>query len=152
MSVKTWDPAPSAGADNTGRLLLGAARAFEINLTARLRALGYADVRLAHSAVFAHLDGDGTRVVDLAERAGMTKQSMTELVNDLVAKGYLERRPDLADRRAKLVVATAVGRQLLRDAVAEIRGIEATYRAQFGEAQVDALRVMLAALAARPEM
>jgi len=135
--------------ENTGRLLLRAIRAFEADLAARLRARGYTDARLAHSAVFAHLGRDGSRVVDLAERAGMTKQSMGELVEDLVVKGYLERRADPTDRRAKLVVATARGRRHIGDALDEIERIEESYRAQLGETKMKELRSMLAAIAAQ---
>jgi DNA-binding MarR family transcriptional regulator len=136
-----------ASADNIGRLLLRAARAFEIDLNAGLHAHGYTDIRLAHSAVFAHLDRGGSRVVDLAERAGMTKQSMAELIADLVDKGYLERHPDPTDGRAKLIAATERGRRLLRVAMTEIGRIEGGYRTRLGEYPMDTLRSTLAALA-----
>jgi DNA-binding MarR family transcriptional regulator len=147
LSVNPGGREAPPGAENIGRLLLRAVRAFEVDLTARLAARGYANIRLAHSAVFAHLDREGSRVVDLAERAGMTKQSMAELVDDLVAKGYLERRPDQSDRRAKLIVATTRGRRLLRDAIAEIGRMEAAYQGRLGNDEVDSLRSMLAELA-----
>lgn len=146
MSVNAGDRKAPAGAENIGRLLLRATRGFDVDLNTRLRTRGYADIRLAHSAVFAYLDVDGTRGVDLAERAGMTKQSMAELVDDLVGKGYLERRPDPTDRRAKLIVATARGRRHMRDGVAEIGRIEAAYRVRLGEQDMTALRSMLTML------
>lgn len=65
--------------------------------------------RPAHSAVFANIDADGTRLTTLAERANMTPQSMAELVNDLEHMGYLRRQPDPTDRRAKLITLTARG-------------------------------------------
>lgn len=64
---------------------------------------GFADVRRAHNAVFMHLPAEGLRLTELAASAGMTKQAMGELVDDLVAKGYLRRDPDPADGRAKLI-------------------------------------------------
>src|SRR3712207_9178711 len=80
--------------ENIGRLLLRAQRDFDTELNARLRERGYPDVRLAHSALFAHIDPEGTRSSELAERAGMTKQGMGQLVADLEKKGYVERVED----------------------------------------------------------
>ena len=60
--------------------------------------------------VLQYLDDAGTRVSVLAERAQITKQSMAELVAHLERHGYVERVPDPADGRAKLVRATDRGR------------------------------------------
>ncbi len=66
--------------------------------------------RPAHSGVFAHIDLGGTRLTVLAERANMTPQAMKDLVDDLVRLGYVARRPDPTDGRAKLVTLTERGR------------------------------------------
>jgi len=78
----------------------------------RLAARGFPDVRPAHNAVFQYLDAEGTTVSTLAERAEMTKQAMGELVAHLEERGYVDRVPDPADRRAKLVRPTAKGRKV----------------------------------------
>ena len=65
---------------------------------------GFDDIRRAHNAVVVNLPATGRRLTELAEAAGMTKQAMAQLVDDLVATGYLARRPDPDDRRAKLIV------------------------------------------------
>jgi DNA-binding MarR family transcriptional regulator len=75
----------------------------------RYAAAGFADLRLAHDVVFALLRPDGDRIVDLAKRAQMTKQSMGYLVAYLEAHGYVERVPDPTDRRAQLVRRSARG-------------------------------------------
>ena len=62
-----------------------------------------------HSAVFAQISLEGSRLTDLAHRANMTPQSMAEIVDELVELGYVVRRPDPADRRAKLIVLTRRG-------------------------------------------
>ncbi|MCO1656534.1 MarR family winged helix-turn-helix transcriptional regulator [Pseudonocardia humida] len=80
---------------------------------ARLAERGHSAVRSAHSAVFQYLDDTGTTVSLLAERAQMTKQAMAELVRHLEGHGYLVRVPDPADRRAKLVVPTDRGHEVL---------------------------------------
>jgi hypothetical protein len=70
------------------------------------------------------LDRDGTRLTELAARADMTHQSMGELVDTLESRGYLTRRPDPADGRARLVCLSAKGTRMLRIAVREIGAIE----------------------------
>lgn len=70
------------------------------------------DLRPSHGNAMEQLDlEDGLRLTDMAARAGITVQSMGELVDDLEAKGYLERRPDPHDRRAKRIHLTARGRK-----------------------------------------
>ena len=76
---------------------------------------GFADLRTAHSAVFRHLDPDGTRLTTLAERAGMTKQSMAYLVDALTESGYLTTAADPHDGRAVLVRPTEAGRAVVLD-------------------------------------
>jgi DNA-binding MarR family transcriptional regulator len=80
---------------------------------ARLAGRGHTAIRPAHSAVFQYLDDTGTTVSLLAERAQMTKQAMAELVAYLEAHGYVTRMPDPGDRRAKLVVPTGRGREVI---------------------------------------
>jgi DNA-binding MarR family transcriptional regulator len=127
--------------------LLRAQRAFEAELNARLRGRGYGDIRLAHSAVFAHVDPEGTRSSELALRAGMTKQSMGELVADLEEKGYVERLEDPADRRARVVRLTDKGRRHVRDALVIIGEIEAGYARRLGGGRLRTLRAVLEELA-----
>jgi DNA-binding MarR family transcriptional regulator len=62
--------------------------------------------------VFENLDPGGTRLTELAARAGITRQPMTKLVSVLKQQGYLERRPDPSDGRARIVRPTLTGRQM----------------------------------------
>lgn len=89
---------------------------YQIYLTwlyGRLKVEGFPDIRATHSSVLRRMAGAGVRVTDLAERAGMTKQSMAYLVDDLTALGYVTTAPDPTDGRAKLVVPTKRGENLL---------------------------------------
>jgi DNA-binding MarR family transcriptional regulator len=88
--------------------------------------------RPAHSAVFANIDEDGTRLSELAHRANMTPQAMGELVDDLERIGYLRRRPHPDDRRAKLIVLTPKGRRCIDAAYATIAHIERSLEAKLG--------------------
>src|SRR6188472_1431520 len=104
---------------------------------------GHPEVRPPHGNVFQFLDDEGIRVSVLAERAQVTKQSMAELVIHLERHGYVERVPDPADRRAKLVRSTARGREvyaIARDALADI---ERDWTALLGAAEMRSLRALL---------
>jgi len=115
---------------------------------ARLAERGHPEVRAAHSAVFQYLDDAGTTVSALAERAQMTKQAMAELVHHLEAHGYVSRVPDPADRRAKLVLATERGREVLAIARALVPEIEERVGAVVGAERVPSLVADLDAIRA----
>jgi DNA-binding MarR family transcriptional regulator len=89
------------------------------------------------------LDDGGTRVIALAERAHVTKQSMAELVAHLEWLGYVERVPDPSDRRAKLVRATPRGKQLYAIAREVVAEIEAEWTSRLGKAKMRRLRELL---------
>jgi DNA-binding MarR family transcriptional regulator len=85
-------------------------------------------------------------VSTLAQRAQMTKQSMAELVAHLERHGYVERIPDPADRRAKLVRVTQRGRQVIPIARQAIAEVEARWSEALGERDMKRLRGLLARL------
>jgi DNA-binding MarR family transcriptional regulator len=92
--------------------------------------------RPAHSGVFAHIDLEGTRLTVLAERANMTPQAMKDLVDDLVRLGYVARRPDPTDGRAKLVTLTERGRACIAASVEVIAGLERRLEELLGSEQL----------------
>lgn len=110
---------------------------------AEAAAQGFPDLRPAHSAVLRHIDPAGSRVVQLAERAGMTKQSMAYLTDSLTKLGYVAIGPDPDDRRAKRVALTTRG----RGAVALLERLswdaEAKISARLSPARLAALRADL---------
>ena len=122
---------------------LRAAQAMTGELTARLAELSYEDLRPADSRVFENLDPHGTRITELAARAQMTQQSMSELVAGLEARGYVERAPDPADRRARVVRLTPRGRAMLRAALPIIGEIEAAWLRRMGRGAGPDLRSAL---------
>lgn len=104
-----------------------AANSMVAELVEAIAAAGYRGIRPAHSRVFENLASDGSSLAELAKRAQVTHQSMSELVAGLEELGYLERRPNPDDNRAKLVCLTASGRALMRIALKEIARIEAAW-------------------------
>src|SRR3954454_17406887 len=95
-----------------GQLLVRLLRQFRTELFAPAAAAGFADVREPHLQIFGNIYG-GARLSDLAARAQLSLAATSELVNDLQRLGYLERRPDPHDGRAKLIVPTRRGRDAL---------------------------------------
>ena len=122
-----------------GRLFLQAQRSFSERSIAKLRGRGHAGLGLAHTLLLIHLDLSGTRITTLAERAGITKQAMGQLADDLEGQGYVARATDPTDRRAMLLSFTERGWEFLRDAHHVKREIEAEYIALLGEARWAAL-------------
>jgi DNA-binding MarR family transcriptional regulator len=102
------------------------------------------DQRPSHGNVMEQLDfEDGLRLTDLAEGAGMAPQSIGELVDQLEDLGYVERRPDPDDRRAKRVYRTAKGRKASETARATAFGTEAELRDLLGDEELARFRMML---------
>jgi DNA-binding MarR family transcriptional regulator len=75
----------------------------------RLREEGFAGIRYRHGSVFRFIDADGSRLTALAERSGLTKQAIGEVVDELERLGYVERLADPSDRRAKIIRLTPRG-------------------------------------------
>jgi DNA-binding MarR family transcriptional regulator len=107
---------------------------------------GYPDIRPSHGVVFRYIGADGSRIVELAERAGMTKQSMAALVDYLAEHGYLTVAPDPRDGRAKLARLTNRGRAVQRAALQLSRQVEAEWSALIGEQEMVTLRTLLECL------
>jgi DNA-binding MarR family transcriptional regulator len=112
----------------------------------RLAEAGHDAVRPAHAAVFQYLDDTGTTVSLLAERAQMTKQAMAELVRHLEDRGYVVRVPDPSDRRAKLVVPTGRGRDVVALAQGVVPQIEQRVAELLGADRTETLRADLQAI------
>jgi DNA-binding MarR family transcriptional regulator len=87
----------------------------------------------AHSAVFAQIAPEGSRLTDLARGANMSPQAMGELVDELEAMDYVVRRPDPTDRRAKRIVLTKKGEACIASGIVTIDGIEQQLSDRLGE-------------------
>jgi DNA-binding MarR family transcriptional regulator len=131
---------------NLGILLREPLQEIVRRVSAGLAAAGFDDLRPAHTAVFQHIDADGSRLTDLADRAQITKQSMSYLVDDLQRHGYLERRPDPSDRRATLICLTQRGWDQIHAALAVIAALEDEWARQLGDDRIEHLRSTLTEL------
>jgi DNA-binding MarR family transcriptional regulator len=122
-------------------------RLFRTELAERGETLeGVAGIRPAHLQVFGTIKADGTRLTDLAAWSNMSLSSMAELIDDLERLGYVQRRPDPDDGRAKLVSLTDEGWQAIRQGRQVIESIETDWATQLGEDRFEALCQSLQAL------
>jgi DNA-binding MarR family transcriptional regulator len=120
-----------------------AARVLGTDMIREVQARGHTQIRLAYNAVFATLPEQGARTSDMAARAGITKQSMGEVVREMVGLGLLEMTEDPEDRRAKLVTYTDAGLAIARDGRRYMLALEQEWADKFGEAEFDTARDVL---------
>src|SRR5215510_13285424 len=139
----TADRQRGLGNQNIGRLFLQAQRDYQRRALQKLHALGYSALSPAHITVLSQLAEQAMRTVVLAERVGITKQSMSDLVRELEAHGYVARRADPRDKRAAIIGLTAAGEQLLAETDQVKRDIEREYMARIGEQGFDQLLQLL---------
>jgi DNA-binding MarR family transcriptional regulator len=118
-----------------GQLLVRLLRQFRVELFAPAAQRGYPDLREPHLQIFGNLGVDGVRLTELAARAQLSLAATSELVDDLQTLGYLERRPDPSDGRAKLIFPTPRGRQALDDAGDRVAQIEQHWAQLLGPAR-----------------
>ena len=128
-------------------LLLSAARSLVDGIDAGVRARGFTDLRPAHGFAFARIAGGGATVVHLAEHLDVTKQAASQMVEELVVKGYVERRPHPDDARARLIVLTDKGWACTRAADEAADEILRPWATEMGPQRLAALRSDLAKLA-----
>ncbi|WP_248960703.1 MarR family winged helix-turn-helix transcriptional regulator [Sphaerisporangium perillae] len=94
---------------------------------------GHPRLRPRHGAVLAYLDEEGSRATDLSLQSGQHKQVIGTLVDELVELGYVRREPDPQDRRAKLIVPTALGLDEMARSDAIMAAIEHRHARALGE-------------------
>jgi DNA-binding MarR family transcriptional regulator len=131
---------------NLGLLCYLPARAMETRVLAAVAAAGFADLTPAQARVFARIGPAGTRLTDLAEQAGITKQTAGFLVDQLERAGYVRREPDPSDARARLVTIAGRGTAALAVAREEERKVEAQWSAHLGTRAAEQLRSSLTRL------
>ncbi|MGW4346883.1 MarR family winged helix-turn-helix transcriptional regulator [Streptomyces sp. NPDC004690] len=110
-------------------------------------ARGFEGLRPAHGFAFARLSPAGATVTELAAHLGVTKQAASQLVDEIVRKGYAERRPHPEDARARLIVLTERGRACTRAAEESAADAVRAWGEVIGEEQVRALGRQLTRLA-----
>jgi DNA-binding MarR family transcriptional regulator len=127
-------------------LLEVATEALFAEFNRELTEAGFADLRPTHGCAFRFIGPEGLRLTDLANLADITKQSAGEIVTDLERNGYVERVPDPADKRAKLIRLTTRGEEAQRVGFTLLAELEQRWAERYGVADLAALRETLEAI------
>ena len=134
------------GPDHVMALLGYAMDGFRRELVQRMRATapeGRAALRPSQIRLLSLTPREGMRVTDLADRLGMTKQSLGELATVLERDGMLESVRDPGDRRVRILRPTPAGLEAVAAGERVIAEVEAEWRRRVGADRWDLLRDIL---------
>jgi len=115
----------------------------------RLHSRGFTEITDSNSTVLKLLGPEGDRITELARKAGMTKQSMGYLVEQLEAASYVERVADPNDARAFVIRRTRKGWAYNQAAAEEVAKLQEEWTLLLGPAKMKALKSLLAELVAK---
>ncbi|WP_298670333.1 MarR family winged helix-turn-helix transcriptional regulator [uncultured Sphingomonas sp.] len=138
---------PGGGDDTLPMLMMNLVRAvywYDEALQAALRRAGWPPVTRMQSMLFANIANGVTRPARLAHNLGMTRQSMGQMIDELVRRRILLVTPDPADGRASIVRFSPEGRALTSAARATMRAIERELAERLGPAAAEQLETLLA--------
>jgi DNA-binding MarR family transcriptional regulator len=121
----------------TGQVLVRLLHHFRTELFDHADAAEYGDLRFPHIHILGNVGRRGVRLTDLAHQAQLSLAACSELVNELERLGYLQRRPDPSDGRAKLIVPTARGGELLDRSAGVVADIEREWAALLGAGEFE---------------
>lgn len=129
---------------STLQVLFKVARLLDELAVARLaKRHGAPKLRRSHTSLLPHIALEGTRITNLAEQLGISKQAVSQLVDDLEEFGVVARTTDPQDARARLVVFTARGRAGLLEGLRVLSDLERELSQQVGKTQLANLRTAL---------
>jgi len=111
-------------AANLRQNLLSTSRAVNTAIIKGLHEKGFSKLRSTHTALLSNLDMRGENLTVVASRAGITKQAMGRLVDELVQLKYIKRNQDKIDRRAIKLQFTPKGINLMQQSFAVMADIE----------------------------
>ena len=114
MSSDSYDHSNGEGGPYVGALLRVVWQWVRDELYAAVVAAGYDDLNAAHIGLWRYPGLEGLRPSQLADRVGITKQSVNDLLAHLELQGYLLRVADSGDGRARVIRLTSKGRRLER--------------------------------------
>ncbi len=142
------DPAALSPSLNAKDMLIGAllrvpAQAIHRRIISELNAAGFAELRVPHMAVLQFPGPDGVRPGTLAERAGMSKQAMNQLLRSLEDLGYITRSNAPNEGRARIVRFTKRGRAAYSRVHDILGDIEHEWSAELGPKDFSQLKRLL---------
>jgi DNA-binding MarR family transcriptional regulator len=142
--IKSSKSSPVAAKDILiGALLRAPAQAIHRRIIQELNAAGFDELRLPHIAVFQFPGPDGVRPLALAERAGVSKQAMNQLLRSLESLGYIARSDAPNQGRTRIVRFTRRGHSAYSKIYDILRDIESEWAAELGPKRFTELKKLL---------
>ena len=137
-----------SGSIKTPGMLIGAllrvpAQAVHRRIIKELNASGFEELRVPHMAVLQFPGPDGVRPGTLAERAGMSKQAMNQLLRSLEGLGYIVRSDVPDEGRARIIRFTKRGRAAYSKVHDILRDIEREWSTELGPKRFAQLKELL---------
>jgi DNA-binding MarR family transcriptional regulator len=129
-----------------GALLRVPTDAIRVRMLDALHREGFTDLVAAHLVVLRHPGPEGLRPVEVAGNTGMTRQATNYLLGQLEELGYLERRADPDDPRARRIHVTERGWAAGRTMRAAVVAVEDEWAQALGREDVEQLRALLTRL------
>lgn len=143
------DKSPPTLIDHVGWRLWRLARRWKEEFDAEMIRRGYPWITEARGAIIGQLRPGGLPQSALSTALGVSKQAVQQFVDELVAEGAVERVPDPADGRGKIVRLTARGVASITEGNAVKREIEKRYRRRVGAERFAVMQDVLEELAER---
>ncbi|HKV43923.1 MAG TPA: MarR family transcriptional regulator [bacterium] len=126
-----------------GALLRVPAQVVQRRIIKGLNAAGFEELRVPHMAVLLYPGPDGVRPGILAERAGMSKQAVNQLLRSLEGLGYIIRSDAPRGDRARIIRLTKRGRAAFSRIYEILGDIEREWSAELGPARFAQLKELL---------
>ena len=126
-------------------LMLIAYRAMDDRVVRSMQEAGF-EVTVAQARIAQRIAEGGSRLTDLAEQAQVTKQTASLLVAALEGEGLVERVPDPADGRARLIRFTQKGNDASMQARQVVMAVEQEWNDHLGPGLAACLREALTKL------
>jgi len=130
----------------TSTLMRSARGVYAQSIRAQLHAIGINDLPRNGMLILAGAGTSGGPAQDLPAELGVTKQAVSQLIDVLVTRGYLERQPDPGDRRRIAIELTARGQEALEAGVRGLEAVDDQLEERVSREQIEAMRSVLMAL------
>jgi DNA-binding MarR family transcriptional regulator/catechol 2,3-dioxygenase-like lactoylglutathione lyase family enzyme len=131
----------------TPTLMRAARGAYAQSIRAQLHAIGIDDLPRNGAFILAGVDTTGAPRQDLPADLGVTKQAVSQAIDILVNRGYLERGTDSEDRRRVTLGLTARGQEVVAAVQHGVEAVDIQLQERVSAEQIDAMRSALLALA-----
>ena len=143
MSSKTMTGAIKTKDMRIGALFRVPGQAIQRRIIKELNAAGFTELRVPHMAVLQFPGPDGVRPGTLAERAGMSKQAMNQLLRSLEGVGYIVRSDAPNEGRARIITFTKRGHAAYARIYDILSDIEQEWKIELGAKRFSQLKELL---------